>query len=330
MAVTIGTAQPRNVSIGTAAPVNVSSVGPATSPNISYVGPLQDAPQLQGVSTTGGGGTGGGYAPVIQPAAAPVRPSAAQVDPLLAALNSLDTILGNRNAQSDDEYNRAITGYNEQDTLDRKAYDDNVIQNETTLTSNNQRALLNAANGATGLRGVLASLGGLAGSGSDVISRLVGLAANSDTGEARETFDVNATNLGQSWGNAERAQRQRREDADATLKNNKQNNTASKLTSEQAIYEQLANIYGSDFAEGGTYASKASALAAPIAATTRATVAPYQAASSSYSPAALKSYLAGTQNLEVNTGGGAGGESMVPVNSPLFASKKKDSLSGVA
>lgn len=253
----------------------------------------------------------------------------AAANPLLASLSSLDQILNNRNAQTQDEYNRALTGYNEQDALDRQAYTKNVTQNESTLTGNNQRALLNAANAGSGLKGVLSSLGGLAGSGGDVVSRLVGLAANQDTGAARETFDVNADNLNASWGQAERQQRQRREDADATLRNNRQNNEAGVLSSKQSIFEQLANLYGGDTNEGRSYASQASSLAAPIAATSRAAVAPYQAASSSFSPDALKNYLAGTQNLQVDTAGG-GGEASVPVNSPLFGTKRKDQLSGVA
>lgn len=266
--------------------------------------------------------------PRIPTPAVPAGPSAAQTDPLLASLSSLDQILANRNAQSQAEYDRAITGYNEQDALDRQAYDQNVQQNEQTLTANNQRALLNAANSGSGLRGVLSSLGGLAGSGVDVVKRLVGLAANQDTGAARETFDTNATNLTQAWSGAEKQQRQRRQDADATLFNNKQNNESSVLSSRQSIFQQLANLYGDTAPQGREYASKASALAAPIAATSRAAVAPYAAASSSFSPAALQQYLAGTQNLEASAAGSA---STVPQNSPLFTSqKKKDQLAGVA
>lgn len=288
-----------------------------------------DAPyyeQLNGVSRDAA--TGGGA--VSQAAAAPPRPSQAQLDPLLASLGSLDTVLANRNAQSQAEYDRAISGYNAQDDLDRRAHTEGVQGNERTLTSNNQRALLNAANASTGLRGVMSGLGGLAGSGKDVVARLVGLAANSDTGAARETFETNAGNLTSAWGRAEQAQRQRREDANATLENNKQNNQAGVLTSRQSIFQQLANLYGDALPEGRTYASQAASLAPQIAATSRATVAPYQAASGTYSPDAVKNYLAGTQNLEVNAGGGAG-QSMVPVNSPLFSSdRKKDLLPGVA
>jgi len=272
---------------------------------------------------------GGGSAVVPQGAvvSAPVGPTRAQIDPLLSALATLDDVLSNRNSQSRSEYSRAIKGYDEQDQLDRGAYDKNVDQNEQSFTTNNQRALLNAANASSGLRGVLSSLGALGGSGVDIVRRLVGLAANEDTGASRQNFDVNADNLTTSWSAAEREQRQRRQDAEATLSNEMQNNKADVLNSRQSIYKELAGLYGPDASEGMDYASKASALSAPIAATTRATVAPYAKSSSLYSPGALQEYLAGTQNLEVDTSG----KSSTPINSPIFSNgKKKEQLAGVA
>lgn len=252
----------------------------------------------------------------------------AQTDPLLASLASLDTILANKNQQSVDEFGRAIKSYDEQDALDKSAFDKNVFSNENTLTSNNQRALLNAANAGSGLKGVLASLGGLAGSGVDVVKRLVGLAANEDTGAARQTFDVNADNLTTAWGQAEREQRQRRLDADAILENSKQNNEANILSSRQSIYQQLANAFGTGDSRGAEYAGKAGALAPEIARTTKATVAPYATASSSFAPGAIQEYLAGTKNL--NAGASAPGEAIVPINSTAFNTKKKETLAGVA
>lgn len=281
--------------------------------------------------TTGGGGVGttdlSGGGGVIT---APVGPTDAQLSPLLSALSSLDTVLANRNKQSNDEYGRAIAGYNAQDAIDAAAHGQNVTQNEQTLTANDQAALLNAANGASGLRGVLSSLGGLAGSGMDVIRRLVGLAANSDAGAARQTFDTNANNLNTAWSQTTQAEKQRRADADATLQNNLQNNKADVLNSRQGIYQQLANLWGADTAQGADYASKAGALAAPIAATTKATVAPYAAASSLFSPAALQSYLAGTQNLNAAASGNDNGGSATPINSPVYSTRRKDTLPGVA
>lgn len=248
-------------------------------------------------------------------------------NPLLASLDSLNTILANKNQQTVDEYGRVRAQYDASDALDRTNYDQNLAQNETAYTGNNQAALLNAANASTGLRGALSSMNALAGSGVNILKKLVGLAANSDTGAARDTFEVNSKSLNQNWSRAEEQQRQRRADAEATRENNLRNNEANVLSSRQSIFQQLANVFGADTAEGTNYASQATALAAPIAATTRASVAPYAGASSLFSPAALQDYLAGTQNLNVAT---AGGNSAI--NSPTFTTtgKRKDQLSGVA
>lgn len=252
-------------------------------------------------------------------------PSSAQTSPLLASLASLDTILTNKNQGTQDEYGRAIDSYNTTDAIDKANYDQNTAQNETSLTGNNQKALLNAANASTGLRGVLASLHALGGSGMDIVKKLVGLASNSDTGAARNMFDTNAQSLTQAYGRAEQEQKQRRLDATALRDNNLQNNQADVLTSRQGIFQQLANLFGAGTSQGNDYAAQAGALAAPIAATTRSSVAPYAKGSSLFTPGALKSYLGGTQNLNVATNNG----DMPTINSPVYT-QKKDQLSGVA
>lgn len=295
------------------------------NPTLNYGGvPYIDPAQLQVQQQT--------QAPTQQVSAAstaPAAPTAAQTAPLLASLASLDAILGNKNQGSQDEYGRAISGYDAQDALDHQAIEQNTQQNEGNYTANNQAALLNAANAATGLRGVLASIGGLAGSGVNVVKKLVGLAANSDTGAARTTFNTNATDLSQAAANTTQLEKQRRDDAAATLENNKQNNNAQVLNSKQSIYQQLASLFGAGTAQGDQYASTAASLAAPIAATTKATVAPYAASSSLYSPTALATYLAGTQRLNASATGGTGGS--LPINAPGYNSTtKKDSLTGVA
>jgi hypothetical protein len=279
-------------------------------------------PTSQTVSVGGGGGGGGYVAP------APVGPTAEQIAPILASIGSLDGILNNKNAQTDAEYAKAIAGYDAADAIDKSNYTEGVVGNEKAYTSNNQKAILNAVNSYGGLRGVMASMGALAGSGKNVISRLVGLAANTDTGASRDNFDANAGALNTNWSKATQAATQRRKDAEATRDNTKQNNQASILTSRQQMLQQLSGMYDPTMAQGKKYAAEATALAAPIAATSRASVAPYAAPDAAYSPAALKTYLAGTQNLNVNTS--AGGQSVTPLNSPLFGKDKKDQLPGVA
>ena len=255
-------------------------------------------------------------------------PTAAQLAPLLASLASLTDILTNKNKNSQDEHDRAIDSYNAADALDANAHNDAVHGNEETYTGNNQAALLNAANASNGISGVLASLHALGGSGMDVVRRLVGLAANADSGAARNTFDGNAKTIDNGWQTAVREQGQRRDDAESSLVNNKQNNEAGVLTSKQSILQQLATMFGPNTAEGDKYSADSAALSAPIAATTRASVAPYVAPSSTFSPGATQSYLAGTKNLNVTT---AGPSSSTPINAPGYnPSIKKETLSGVA
>lgn len=288
-----------------------------------------DSPVQQGgganttQNITGVGGSGG--------VVGPVAPTDAEMAPILASMSQLDTILGNKNDQSNNEYGTAIAGYDAQDKLDQNAITQNRTQNETNLTSDDWKALLNAANGATGLRGTLASLGALSGSGAEVVRHLTGLAANSDQGNARKTFDTNAGQISQSAAQVEQQEKQRRLDAKATLDNNIQNNQATVLTSRQGLYQKLADLWGAGTSQGNSYAAQAAALAAPIAATTRASVAPYATASSLYTPDTLKTYLAGTQNLNTSTTGGS--TDQTPINSPAYVpptSKKDASLAGVA
>lgn len=291
------------------------STGPTLNPANWFAGE-----QPQGAVGGGGGGGGGG-------AAAAAGPTEAQLAPAMASLGSLDQVLANRNQASHDEYGRAVAGYKAQDALDSTNHDDSIAQNESSYTAGNQAGLLNAANAYGGLRGVLSSLGGLSGSGAGVIERLVGLAANADTGNARKNFETNATGISQNWATADQARKQRDADSVALRDNNLQNNQADVLNARQSIFKELANLFGAGTARGNEYSAKAAGLAGDIASTTRKSIAPYQAASSLYSPAALKQYLGGTQNLNVSTAGGPSGPAM---NSPVFNSdKRKDQLNGV-
>lgn len=284
-----------------------------------------NAPQ-QTQNITGAGGSastsgGSGY----------VAPTDADTAPLLASLSHLDEILNNRNTQSQQEHDAAVSSYDAQDALDHQAIDQNTHQNETNLTSDDWKALLNAANGATGLRGTLASIGALAGSGNDVVRRLTGLAASSDQGAAHKTFESNAGQINQAAAQTTQQEAQRRKDAEATLSNAFQDNKANVLTSKQDIYQKLASLYGSGTSQGNSYASQAASLAAPIAETTHAAVAPYAAASSLYSPQALATYLAGTQNLTTSASPSTSTDA-TPINSPSYVSttKKDATLAGVA
>lgn len=259
---------------------------------------------------------------------APAGPPASVVDPLLASLDSLDTIRKNRFDAAQKRYNTAIKGYDEAFELDRANYDKQTNQNEDSLAWGRHQALLNAIRGGQGLKGVLSSLGALAGSGMDVVQRLVSNARADDQRGVDTNFQVNADNLMAAWRRAEQEDKQRRLDAKANLENEKQNARADVLNAEQKILMQLAELYGAGTAQGDQYAARASSLAPKIASTTKESIAPYAKASSLFSPAALQEYLAGTKDLNVSTS-----TDQTPINSPLYSvrnDKKKDTLAGVA
>lgn len=326
----LGSNTPKVVSTISGGPLNVvGDLGPNTPQVVPWAGA-----STPGTSTPAQTGPSAAQIVAQQAAAAKAKADAA-ANPVLASLATLDQILANKNNQSHDSYNKAIASYDSQDALDKQAHEDQVNQNDSSLASNNMAALLNAAHGGEGLKAVLASLGGLAGSGENIVHKLVGLAANSDAGAARSTFDTNATNLNHAWQQTDQQEHQRRADADAEVHNEEQNNQADVLNSRKSMYDQLANIYGTDNADGLNYAGKSAALAPQIAATTKAQVSGYQAPSALYSKASLADYLAGTKNLNVSTSGGdnssSNAASNTPINSPLFSSpKKQDQLAGVA
>lgn len=242
--------------------------------------------------------------------------------PTLANMGQLDAILANKNTQSQSEYQKNVDAYNAQNAIDKAAYDQNVHDNEYNYTKNNQAALLNAANASTGLRGFLSKIGALAGSGMDVIKRLVGMSSGADLGTSRDTFDTNAGTLNTNWSKAEQEQRQRLADAESVLQNAKLTNENNMLTSKQAMLASLANLYGADTTQGQNYASQAASLAAPLSNTSKAVVAPYVSASSLYTPEALKAYLAGTATPTLST------DNTPTANSSLYYvdTKKKDNL----
>jgi hypothetical protein len=295
-----------------------SAITPLASPTTAT---LATAPTSVGGSTSGSTTT---------------QPTAAQTSPLLASLASLVSILSNKTQATQDAYSSAINGYNATDATDQANISKSINDNEDQYTEADQAALLNAANAATGIRGTLSSIGGLAGSGLDVIRKLVGLAANSDTGSAKDTFTTNAGTIDSAAETTTQAEAQRRADAAATLATGIQNDNADVLNSKQTILQQLASLYGADDPTGQSYASQAAALAAPIAATTSdssGTVAPYAAGSSLYTPSALTAYLAGTHNLNTSIAPVTPTPSTTgtAINSPLATStQKKDVLTGVA
>lgn len=250
--------------------------------------------------------------------AAPVGPTQAQLDPLMAALSSTDTMRTNAQNEARSLYSKNISAYNAEDANDRQNYDKQVQQNEGNLATNRWASLLQGAQGAQGLRAVLGSLGALSGTGGQLADRAVASAANKDIGEANETFNTNAEGLNMAWQGTEREQRQRRSEADAARDNDLRGADSSWAQSRQGILTQLANLFGAGTSQGAQYSSEAAALYPQVAQGSNRAVASYQAASPLYSQQALDTYKGGVRDLSVNTRGGAtpGGPALVAAPTP--------------
>lgn len=266
-------------------------------------------------SGDGSGGSGG----------VSTGPSDSQVNPLLEAIASLDSIRQNALNAARDRFNKFGAQYDTEDANDLATYNRQVDQNEMNLASNRQAALLAAAQGGRGLRAVLASLGALSGTGSQLADRAIANSANLDLGDAQDSFETNVDTLGSAWQQTEREQRQRRLDAEAALENDRQAAESTFLTSKQGILGKLADLFGAGTARGNQYASEAASLYAPLARTSRTAVSDYARPDSLYSQQNLDTYKAGAGDLTVKASGGGNSNS----NSSVFTTtqRKKDELS---
>lgn len=249
----------------------------------------------------------------------PVRtgPSQAQLDPLLAALSSLDTTRDQGLAAAQSKFDRNRAAYDAENIQDRQNYEKQLAQNEGNLSANRHAALLQASQGGLGLRSVLASLGALSGTGGQLADQAIARAANKDIGAADDAFRTSADTLNTAWSDTERKQRQRDEDAKAAFENEQRSIQQNILQSRQGILTQLSNLFGADTEQGRNYASQAASLYPQIAQNSQRSVGSYQAASPLYSEQALDTYKGGVRDLTVGTRAGGGNESVL--NSPLFA-----------
>lgn len=298
---------------------NGGSIAPAGTITTGNVNP-NDLIATGGTSGTGAGtgaglGTGTG---------ATSGPSAAEIQGFLDAISQLDTILGNKNQQADKDYQDALKAYGDQNTIDAQRHADQVAQNEQNLERQRQQALLAGAQGGQGLRSVLDSLGALGGTGAVLANRAIAAAANQDLGNASDTFNTNATSIGNNWADAESAATKRDLEAKRQHELVLQQNEANVLAQKQSNYRDLANLFDQGSAQRAQYVLKANALGPDIARTTAPVSGTYAKSQALFAPADIKNYLAGTSDLTVNTSG-AGANSSVPINSPLFAtSSRKD------
>ena len=258
-------------------------------------------------------------------ARAQAQAQAQAADPLLKALASLDIGRQTSRDAAQGNYQNMLNQYTDQFNTDRTRYQGQTTQNEQNLTGNRQAALLQAAQGGQGLRAVLAAMGALNGTGSVLADRAVSQAANKDIGDAQNTFETNATSLTNAWADTESQDRQRRAQADAARQAAFNSADTGFFNNKIDILGKLANIYDAGSAQRGNYARQAGDLYNQVARIPQGEAVPYTPVSSLYSPQNLSSYLAGTNNLQVQAQSG-NTQPNVPNLTATF-SKRKDELS---
>ena len=238
-------------------------------------------------------------------------------------LDALGGLQASQDQAAQAAYDNLINQYNVEDARAQQAYNTQTESNDKALSRGTSTALTSAAQGARGLKGVLASLGALSGTGLDLANRAVAQAANTDLGNVNDNYTTNATNLNTAWGQTQEDQQKRKQQADSSLRDARTKNAADVATKRADLLGQMADKYSTSGmrAQASSTADSIGSLYDTInrgAAISTPSWNPMQAA---FNPAALQNYLAGGYNQSVQAQGSAGAN--LPVNTPLFAQTKR-------
>lgn len=275
---------------------------------------LLEGPDAKLAEFMGTGGTGPGSSSSVDTSAA--RNSTQN------QLNSLDKQLANMNKSSQDQYDQLMAQYLAENSDNLANYNDQVSKNEATRSGGISQSLAAAAQGGRGLRSALAAMGALGGTGQVLANRAIASSANKDVGGVNETFDTNATSLNNAWRQTEREQRQREEDARTSLENAKIKNAGSIASQRQSLLRDMSGFWeqAGNKAAATEWLSKVSAENPTIERASLTATPAFQRSSAAFSPGALKNYLAGNQDMTVQTNTGSNGLTM---NSPIYASRQR-------
>lgn len=266
---------------------------------------------------TSSGGTGGGSAPAKPPL------DQAAVDATKQAIDALDTQqnVGYKNIQ--DSYGSLIGGYDREKARTEGEYNEQTVTNNTNLQKNKQNALVSAAQGRRGLRGVLASIGALFGTGGKLADRAVTTEANQDIGGAVDTAAGNAQQLDTAIGRFREEDVNRRAEAGTARGNQRTRLEGDVASDRQKLYRTMAEIYkeAGDEAAAGDWLRRAGDLNEFIAQRTAVAQTPFSKLAAAYTPGQLSDYLAGAGDMTVEVGPAAGGTGVTAPS--IFAGRRK-------
>lgn len=284
---------------------------PLQSPQQLGLRQIDDPMVAQQVST---GGDSGGESKVLNRAA---------IDATEQAIGSLGTEQETGYSNIDDSYESLIGGYDKERTRNEADYKEQGVTNNQNLLKNKQNALLAAAQGRRGLRGTLAAIGALSGTGSELADRAVQTAANEDIGEAAETFAGNASTLDKAWDRFDEEDEDRRAEAGTARKNQRTALEGSIAEKKQNFFQKMAELFaeGGDTAAAADWLGRAGGLNETIAAKTRVGATPFSKRGAAFTPGDLESYLAGAGDLTVDVRSGGNGGAAGPTS--VLAGRQK-------
>lgn len=259
--------------------------------------------------------SGGGYSAPVK------RVNTAAVGATQSAIDSLGTEMATGNQNIEDSFNSVTGKYNREATKAEGDYGEQTVTNTKNLTKNKQNALVAAAQGRRGLRGTLASLGALSGTGAELADRAVTRGANEDIGEAADAYAGNAQTLDKAIGNFRDEDRERRAEAETQKTNQRTALEGSVAAKRQQFYQKMAELFaeGGDEGSAGTWLNRAGELNNEIASKTRVAATPFTERAAAFTPGDLESYLAGAGDMTVSASNGVAG----PVGTPSILAGRK-------
>ncbi len=271
--------------------------------------------------------------PVYDPAAAAAAASAAReaaeaaerkaiMDASVSAINqnigSLATRKTNTYSGIDERYASILEKYADQEAQNDTAFTNETGANEGTYSRNQSLALQAAASGRQSLFANLGAIGAVGPSAMKLANRAVAKSANSDIGEASRTFETNATTLTTANDKRKQDETNRKLEAEAARKGEKQSADYDYTEALQKAYSDIASAYATGKNLGGAtdYTAKAGSLYSQLAANTKPVTPAYQTRDIALDTSKLGTYLAGQKSNAVVT---KGGNSATAMNSPIYA-----------
>lgn len=235
----------------------------------------------------GGGGGGGGTNTALgsgggAPSGAPSMPALNQaaVNNTQIALDQLPAMLAAALEAENTRYGNTTRGFNDQETGQRKTYDESTTTNQQNYDSNYMASIRSGIKGLGGLFSILRGTGAAGGTAQDMVRDTVGDVTSNDIRMGADTQKQNQTSLDGVLSNFLTELKGKRQQAEDTFENNKRAAGRDNATQMQDLLGKMAGYYGDAGRtnEAVTYMNRAGSLTPQIAANSNARVSNYDTA----------------------------------------------------